>query len=140
MPDAKDSSTGVLVLTPGAQLLEQDEYAKPEHQKLRDLYRMYIVAMLHGIGEPIDAAKAQAAKILTMEAQAAGAMMTPLQMRDPANTYNIMTLDQAQALVPALDLRAFLAELGVARARAGAGGGYQRHEGAAKNADRAPGR
>lgn len=49
-----------------------------------------------------------------MEAQAAGAMMTPLQQRDPANTYNIMTLDQAQALVPALDLRVYLAELGVA--------------------------
>jgi putative endopeptidase len=41
-------------------------------------------------------------------------MMTPLQQRDPANTYNIMTLDQAQALVPALDLRVYLAELGVA--------------------------
>jgi len=114
MPDAKNSSTGVLILAPGAQLLEQDEYARPEHQKLRDLYRMYIVAMLHGIGEPIDAAKVQADKLLAMEAQAAGAMMTPLQQRDPVNTYNIMTLDQAQALVPALDLRAFLAELGVA--------------------------
>ena len=114
MPDAKDSSTGVLILAPGAQLLEQDEYARPEHQKLRDLYRQYIVAMLHGIGEPIDAAKVQAAKLLAMEAQTAGAMLTPLQQRDPANTYNIMTLDQAQALVPALDLRAFLAELGVA--------------------------
>lgn len=114
MPDAKDSSTGVMVLVPGAQLLEQDEYARPEHQKLRDLYRMYIVAMLNGIGEPIDAAKIQAAQLLSMEAQAAGAMMTPLQQRDPANTYNIMTLDQAQALMPALDLRAFLAELGVA--------------------------
>ena len=51
MPDAKDSSTSVLVLTPGAQLLEQDEYAKPEHQKLRDTYRKYIVAMLNGIGD-----------------------------------------------------------------------------------------
>jgi hypothetical protein len=32
---------------------------------------MYMVAMLHGIGEPIDAAKTQATTILTMEAQAA---------------------------------------------------------------------
>ncbi len=114
MPDAKDSGTGVMVLAPGAQLLEQDEYARPEHQKLRNLYHMYIVAMLNGIGESIEAAKTQATRILAMEAQAAGAMMTPLQQRDPANTYNIMTLDQAQALVPALDLRVFLAELGVA--------------------------
>ncbi|MCC7097140.1 MAG: M13 family metallopeptidase [Thermomonas sp.] len=114
MPDAKDSSTGVMVLAPGLQLLEQDEYTRPEHQKLRHLYHMYIVAMLNGIGEPIDAAKTQASRILSMEAQAAGAMLTPLQQRDPANTYNIMTLDQAQALMPALDLRVYLAELGIA--------------------------
>jgi len=35
-------------------------------------------------------------------------------MREPANTYNMMTLEQAQALVPALDLRAFLSALGIA--------------------------
>jgi putative endopeptidase len=40
-------------------------------------------------------------------------MMTPLQMREPANTYNMMTLAQAQALVPALDLRAFLKAQGI---------------------------
>jgi putative endopeptidase len=114
MPDAKDSSTTVLVLMPGGQLLEQDEYAKPEHQKLRDIYRQYVVAMLNGVGDPVDTARGNAAKVLAMEARVAGSMMPPLQMRDPANTYNMMTLDQAQALIPALDLRAFLKELGVA--------------------------
>jgi putative endopeptidase len=114
MPDAKDSTTTVMVLGPGAQLLEQDEYAKPEHQKLRDLYRQYVVAMLNAVGDPVDTARANAAKVLAMEARVAGSVMTPLQMRDPANTYNMMTLDQAQALIPALDLRAFLAALGVA--------------------------
>ena len=114
MPDAKDSGTGVMMLAPGAQMLEQDEYAKPEYQKLREKYRLYIVAMLNGAGDTVDAAKLHAAKILALESRMAAAMLTPLQQRDPAKTYNIMTLDQAQALVPALDLRAFLAELGVA--------------------------
>ena len=44
----------------------------------------------------------------------AAAMMSPLQMREPANTYNMMSLAQAQALVPALDLRPFLKALGIA--------------------------
>jgi putative endopeptidase len=114
MPDAKDSSTSVLVLAPGGQLLEQDEYAKPEHQKLRDIYRQYVVAMLNGVGDSVDTARSNAAKVLAMEARVAGSIMPPLQMRDPANTYNMMTLDQAQALIPAIDLRAFLKELGVA--------------------------
>lgn len=113
MPDAKDSSTYVLVLTPGALLLEQDEYAKPEHQVLRNTYRKYIKTMLKGIGQPVDTAKANADRILAVEARIAGAMMTPLQMRDPANTYNLMTLDQAQALIPALDLRVFLSTQGI---------------------------
>lgn len=77
MPDAKDSSTSVLVLTPGSQLLEQDEYAKPEHQKLRDTYRKYIAAMLNGIGQPVDSAKANAARIVALEAKIAGATMPP---------------------------------------------------------------
>jgi len=114
MPDAKDSSTTVLLLAPGAQLLEQDEYAKPEHQKLRDLYRQYIVAMFNGIGDSVDTARGNAVKVLAMEARIAGSLMTPLQMRDPASTYNMMTLDQAQALIPALDLREFFKELGFA--------------------------
>ena len=114
IPDAKDSSTSILVLAPGAQLLEQDEYTRPEHQKLRDMYLQYVVAMLNGLGDSVDTANTNAAKVLAMEARVAGSMMTLLQMRDPASTYNMMTLDQAQALIPALDLRAYLKELGVA--------------------------
>ncbi|CAD5372919.1 M13 family peptidase [Rubrivivax sp. A210] len=114
MPDAKDSSTYVLVLVPGAQMLEQDEYAKPEAQRLREIYRQYMVALLNGSGDSVDAAGNHAARILALEARMAAAMMTPLQMREPANTYNMMTLAQAQALVPALDLRAFLKAQGIA--------------------------
>lgn len=114
MPDAKNSSTALLVLVPGGQFLEQDEYTKPASQALREFYRQYVVAMLNGTGESVDAANAQAARILAMEARLAAAMMTPLQMREPANTYNVMSLDAAQALVPALDLRAFLKALGIA--------------------------
>jgi len=113
MPDAKDSSTYVLALAPGAQMLEQDEYAKPEYQKLRAKYRMYAVAMLNGAGDTVDAAERNTAKILALESRMAAAMMTPLQLREPANTYNMMTLEQAQALVPALDLGVFLKTLGI---------------------------
>ena len=113
MPDVRDSSTVVLVLAPGAQMLEQDEYARPEAQRLREVYRQYVVALLNGAGDSVDAAGAHAARILALEARMAAAMMTPLQMREPTNIYNMMSLDQAQALVPALDLRAYLTALGV---------------------------
>lgn len=114
MPDARDSSTYVLVLVPGSQLLEQDEYARPEHQALRERYRAYVAALLGAAGDTADAARNQASRIVALESRIAGAMMSPLQMREPANTYNILSLDQAQALVPALDLRAFLRAQGIA--------------------------
>ncbi len=113
MPDAKNSSTYVLALVPGSQLLEQDEYTKPESQRLREIYRQYIVALLNGSGDTVDMAGNNATRILVMESRMAAAMMSPLQMREPANNYNMMTLAQAQALVPALDLRAFLKALGI---------------------------
>ncbi len=113
MPDAKNSSTYVLALVPGSQLLEQDEYTKPESQRLREIYRQYIVALLNSSGDTVDMAGNNATRILVMESRMAAAMMSPLQMREPANTYNMMTLAQAQALVPALDLRAFLKALGI---------------------------
>ena len=114
MPDAKNSSVYVLALAPSAQLLEQDEYAKPEHTGLRAAYRSYIASLLQAAGDSADAAAANADRILALEARNAAAMMTVLDMRDPTKTYNMMSLDQAQALVPALDLRAFLAAQGVA--------------------------
>jgi putative endopeptidase len=113
MPDAKNSSTYVLALVPGSQLLEQDEYTKPESQRLRDFYRQYIVALLNGAGDTVETAGNNATRILVMESRMAAAMMSPLQMREPANTYNMMTLAQAQDLVPALNLRAFLKALGI---------------------------
>ncbi|MBN8261150.1 MAG: M13 family metallopeptidase [Xanthomonadales bacterium] len=114
MPDAKDSSIYVLALGPGAQLLEQDEYAKPEHAGLRATYRTYVASLLQATGDSAAAAAANADRILALESRNAAAMMSVLDMRDPAKTYNMMSLEQAQALVPALDLRAFLAAQGVA--------------------------
>ncbi len=114
MPDVKDSSTYVLVLLPGAQMLEQDEYARPESQRLRESYRQYVAALLAAAGDAPEVAANHAARILALESRSAAAMMTPLQMREPANVYNMMTLAQAQALVPALDLRAFLQAQGIA--------------------------
>lgn len=114
MPDAKDSSTSVLILVPGTQLLEQDEYAKPEAQRLRETYRSYVAAMLVAAGDAADAANNHAAKVVALESKVAATMMSPLQMREPASIYNMMTLEQAQALVPALDLRVFLQVQGIA--------------------------
>ncbi|MEQ1518259.1 MAG: hypothetical protein ABL931_17400, partial [Usitatibacteraceae bacterium] len=83
-PDQKQSTMNVLKLYPGIRALSQDEYAKPDGQHIRDLYLDYIAKMFQTLGETPDKASSDA-----------------------------RTFADAQALIPALDLKAFLGGLGV---------------------------
>jgi putative endopeptidase len=102
-----------MYLYPGIEGLNQDEYSSPGGQHIRDLYLNYITKMLQSAGATEADAKSQAATVLAIEAELTAAQLTPLQRRDPAVTYNKLKLADAQALIPALDLSAFLSGLGV---------------------------
>lgn len=112
-PDAKDSSTNLLIILAGQQALAPDEYAKPDGQRVRDLYLAYITKMLQSAGDDAPAAAASARTVLAIETELSAARLTPLQQRDPAMTYNKMPLADAQALIPALDISAKLRAMGV---------------------------
>ena len=111
--DAKNSSANLLMIVAGQQSLDLDDYAKPENQRVRDLYLAYIGAMLRSTGLSAPDAEAAARTVLAIETEISAAQLTPLQSRDPAVTYNIMTLAEAQALIPAVDLQAQLKAMGV---------------------------
>lgn len=112
--DARNSSANLLMLVAGQQSLDRDDYAKPDNQRVRDLYLAYIARMFQGTGLAAPDAEAAARTVLSIETEISAAQLTPLQARDPAVTYNIMTLAEAQALIPAVDLAAKLQALGVA--------------------------
>ncbi len=111
--DAKNSSANLLVIVAGQQALDLDDYAKPENQRVRDLYLDYIAKMFQSTGMAASDAAAAARTVLAIETEVSAAQLTPLQGRDPALTYNIMTLTEAQALIPAVDLQAQLKAMGV---------------------------
>lgn len=111
--DAKNSQANLLMLEAGQQSLEPDEYAKPEGQRVRDLYRAYIAGMFKTTGLSEPAAQSAAGTVLSIETEISAAQLTPLQARDPDITYNIMTLAEAQALIPLVDLEAHVKALGV---------------------------
>jgi putative endopeptidase len=111
--DAKNSSANLLMIIAGQQSLGLDEYAKPESQPVRDLYLAYIAGMFQSTGMQAPAAEAAARTVLAIETEISAAQLKPLQSRDPAVTYNIMTLAEAPALIPTLDLDAQLKALGV---------------------------
>ena len=109
MPDLKDSSRTLLILQMGALQLERDQYSDPASQKIRDLYVDHVTKVHQQLGDAPDVAAAKARTILAMEAELAAPRLTPLQEYDPALIYNLLTVDEAQALIPAVDLRAMAA-------------------------------
>jgi hypothetical protein len=101
--DAKNSSAYLLTISAGQQWLDRDEYAKPDRQRVRDLYLAYISSMMRSAGLSAQDAESAARTVLSIETEISAAQLTPLQSIDPDVTYNIMTLAEAQALIPALD-------------------------------------
>jgi predicted metalloendopeptidase len=111
--DMKQSSMNALYLVTGQRALNQDEYAKPDSQKIRDLYLDFMTKMFQTLGDAPDQASANARTVLSIEAELSAAEMTLVQRANPSATYNKLTLAEAQALIPAVNLRAFLKGLGV---------------------------
>lgn len=112
--DARDNTRMRLVVYAGIQGLDPDEYAKPDGQRVRDLYRDYLGRTFATLGD--DAAKAteRAGRVLDLETALVAGRLGPIEMRDPRRTYNIMPFAEAQALVPAVDLTAAAKALGIA--------------------------
>ena len=54
--DAKDVGRTLLVFHPGLLILDQDDYAKPESERVRSLYTAYITAMFRQLGDPAERA------------------------------------------------------------------------------------
>lgn len=113
MADFKQSDRTLLVLAPGVQALERDEYTQPAAAKLRTAYRDFIARTFVSLGDAPATAAARARTVLALEAELVAARLTPLEMRDPQRTYNVMPFAEAQALVPAIDLAAMARALDV---------------------------
>jgi putative endopeptidase len=113
VPDLQDSRRTQLSLQFGDLQLPQDQYRDPASQKVRDVYVDYITRMHQQLGDTPDVAAAKARTILAMEAELAAQRLTPLQQYEPALVYNLLSVDEAQALIPAFDLRAMAAAAGL---------------------------
>lgn len=109
MTDLKDSRLTRLVLHPGGAELEQDQYTDPASQKIRDLYVQYVTAVYRQLGDAPEVAAAKGRLILAIETELMAPRLKPLEAADPARIYNLFSLEEAQALIPAVDLKVLLA-------------------------------
>lgn len=112
--DRKNSQVNALYLAAGALPLRRDEYVEPAGAEVRALYQAHIASLLRAAGDAPEQAEQRARTVLALETALAASQLTPLRALDNTLTYNKLGLAEAQALVPGIDLRAWLQGLGVA--------------------------
>ncbi|WP_255484335.1 M13 family metallopeptidase [Granulicella sp. 5B5] len=104
--DAADAATIIVGIGGGGLgLPDRDYYLKTDAKsvKLREQYVEYMKQVLGLLGENPDQAAADAQATMRIETNLAEAQLTRVQRRDPHNIYHKMTLEQLQALAPAID-------------------------------------
>lgn len=89
--------------------LEDSDNAK----KIRDAYRTYIKTLTSLIGYDNAAQQRVADNVMEIETRLAKAAMSREELRNPAATYNPMTLYEIAAKYPNVDLRRYFAKQGI---------------------------
>ncbi|MBA0045951.1 M13 family metallopeptidase [Mycobacteroides sp. LB1] len=95
----------------------KDYYTDPKYATVFDAYRSYITSTFGLIGADQGAAKVRAEQVASLESGLAAATLSPVQRRDPANQYKLVTVEQADAVTPHFEWGAYLKALGAPPAR-----------------------
>lgn len=118
--DLKDTSRMIAYATQGGLGLPNRDYytrSDADSLKLREQYRAHVARMLELSGVKPRKARKQADAVLALETRLAEAALPREELRDPNKSYNVVTLDAANAATPAFDWRAFFATVGVEGSR-----------------------
>jgi len=116
--DLNDSSMNAAYLFQGGLGLPDRDYYLEQDTKskeIRQKYQEHIARMLQMLGDDEAAAKAAAEKILAMETQLAEPRLDKVQSRDARNFNNPMSVAEAQALIPAMNLDKLIKDLGITK-------------------------
>jgi putative endopeptidase len=114
--DQKDSSKQILQTGQGGLTLPDRDYYladDPRSVLIRKQYVEHMTKMFTLLGDKPEEAAKEAEDVLRVETAIAKGQMSRVEMRDPAKRYNIMTVDQLQALTPDFDWHVFLKGVGV---------------------------
>ena len=113
--DLKDSNATLMgVDQGGTSLPDRDYYVKddPKNRETRQQYVAHLTRMFALAGADNDVAATNARAVLALETRLATAQLDRVGRRDPKNRDNKMTAVALAALVPDVDLKAYLAAAG----------------------------
>lgn len=97
----------------GLGLPTPDYYSKDEYKELRAAYARHIAKLFELTGLPAAEATQKAEGVLAFETRLARASLSRVELRDPKNRYNFVSIDQANKLTPNLDWSEFFHATGV---------------------------
>ncbi len=115
-PYADQKNNEVVLLTAGQgglSLPTRDYYFDEKYAKFLPELKKHIAAMFALAGTPADEAEKNADAVLALETELAKVSKTVAELRDPLANYNKMSVDEAAALIPEFDFKAYLAACGV---------------------------
>ena len=113
-PDAKNSKMNIANLYQGGLSLPTNEYYSKTDEKsveIRTKFIAHLVRMFGLIGEDAATAKAHADTVMAIENRLAKASKSPVELRDPANYYNMMPVSDVAKMTPGFDWAAFAREI-----------------------------
>lgn len=116
-PDLKNSNAVMINAGQGGTSLpNRDYYTKDDAKSVetRAKFVEYMTNMFKLLGDSPEAAAAHAAKVMDMQMRLAKAQMTPVELRNPDNRYNKISMAAAQDTTPGLSWAVYMSERGVA--------------------------
>ncbi|MGC6524838.1 MAG: M13 family metallopeptidase [Flavobacteriaceae bacterium] len=113
--DLNDSSTNTAWVYPGGLGLQRDYYVDQDDKtkEIRQQYVAHVARMFEFINYSKDDAQAAAEKVLALETQLATPRLDKVQSRDIRNFNNPKSVQELNAITPAIDWNKFMKDLGV---------------------------
>lgn len=113
--DMKNSNANLVSIYQGGITLGEKEYYLDNDKKtkeIREKYKEYIVNLFKLFGVDEANAKWKMEAVMEIETRLAKASLSAVELRDPANSYHKMTLDELKKEVPGLNWDAHFQSLG----------------------------
>jgi putative endopeptidase len=118
--DQKDSSKQIAETGQGGLTLPDRDYyiaIDERSQKIREQYVEHMVKMFVLLGDTPEKAAKEAADTMRIETELAKGSMSRKELRDPANTYHMMTVAELQQLTPDYNWRQYLDGMGMSQVK-----------------------
>lgn len=119
-PDLKDSNAVIISAGQGGlSMPNRDYYDKTDARSIetRQKFVDHVAKMLTLLGDDQQTARANANIVMLMQTQLAKASLTPVELRNPDNRYNVVDLPAAQRATPNFSWAAYMRSRGIAPAR-----------------------